>query len=46
MSRDTDAGIVRQHSLEPNAQRGRPVGDDYLPRVQRVADPHTAPVVE
>src|SRR5919108_4110449 len=46
MTRDAESGIVRQHTLEPNAHLGSAIGDDYLPRMERVANPDPAAVVE
>jgi hypothetical protein len=43
---DAQSGVVGQHALQPQAHLRRAVGDDHLPRVQRVADPDTSAVVE
>src|SRR5687768_16751457 len=42
----TQPGIVREHALEPLAHLRGAIGDDHLPRMQRVADPNAATVME
>src|SRR5687767_13681030 len=42
----TQPGIVSEHALEPLAHLRRAVGDDHLSRMQRVADPNAAAVME
>src|SRR6187397_1254569 len=46
MPGDANARIIREHSLEPHAHLGRPVGHDHLARMQRIADADAAAVVE
>src|SRR5262245_8641426 len=46
MTRDANAGIVRQHPLETYAHLRRPVGHDHLTRMQRVSDAHATTVME
>src|SRR5215207_2109919 len=43
---DAEPRVVGQYALQPQAHLGSAVGDDYLPRVQRIADPDAPAVVE
>jgi len=46
MPSDADAGIVGEHAGQSFAHLGRPVSDDDLPRMQRVADTNTSAMVK
>ena len=41
-----DARVIRQHTLKPVPHALRAIGDDDLPRMERVANPHTTTVMK
>src|SRR5215469_6160152 len=46
MSSDSDARIIRQHTLNPVRHGLSSIGHRHLPRMQRVSNPHPAAIMD